>query len=452
VARFTSLVVLVALAVLAAGCSGGSSKSAGTTSESGGAARAGETLTIYGFGTGDDVAVNRAKIARKAIAPAKVENPEGAFAAQAFLTRLASGNVPDLVYLDRQQVATLAAKGALTPLNSCVQSQNVDRSQYYPAALTEATYKGQLYALPEFTNQRALIVNNAAVKDAGLNVSDVQTKDWAKLKTVTKKLTKQSGGKLTRIGFDPKLPEFFILWAKANGADLLSKDGLHPRFTDPKVVAALTYAKSLIDEQGGWSKFKAFRDTWDFFGAKNQVAEDQIGAWPMESWYWNVIAQNSPKVSVTAVPFTTRTGKTLTYISGNGWAIPHGAEHPELACTWMKAITSVNAWMTAAKARAATARAKHQAFTGLYTANRVADRRIQREIKSAGSPQYAAAVKILTSIQDNAVTFPASPAGVQVQQALTDAINRVLVGSQQPQAALARAQSEAQRAIDAATS
>jgi multiple sugar transport system substrate-binding protein len=446
------LVVLAALAVLSAGCSGGSSKSAGTTSESGGAARAGETLTIYGFGTGDDVAVSRAKIARKAIAPAKLDNPEGAFAAQAFLTRLASGNVPDLVYLDRQQVATLAAKGALMPLNSCVQSQNVDRSQYYPAALTEATYKGQLYALPEFTNQRALIVNKAAVKDAGLKVSDVQTKDWAKLKTVTQKLTKESGGKLTRIGFDPKLPEFFILWAKANGADLLSKDGLHPHFTDPKVVAALTYAKSLIDEQGGWSKFKAFRDTWDFFGAKNQVAEDQVGAWPMESWYWNVIAQNSPNAGVTAVPFTTRTGKTLTFISGNGWAIPHGAEHPELACTWMKAITSVNAWMTAAKARAATARSKHQAFTGLYTANRVADRRIQREIKTGGSPQYAAAVKILTNIQDNAVTFPASPAGVQVQQALTDAINRVLVGTQQPQAALARAQSEAQRAIDAATS
>jgi len=165
------LVVLAALAVLSAGCSGGSSKSAGTTSESGGAARAGETLTIYGFGTGDDVAVSRAKIARKAIAPAKLDNPEGAFAAQAFLTRLASGNVPDLVYLDRQQVATLAAKGALMPLNSCVQSQNVDRSQYYPAALTEATYKGQLYALPEFTNQRALIVNKAAVKDAGLKVS-----------------------------------------------------------------------------------------------------------------------------------------------------------------------------------------------------------------------------------------------------------------------------------------
>ena len=72
--------------------------------------------------------------------------------------------------------------------------------------------------------------------------------------------------------------------------------------------------------------------------------------------------------------------------------------------------------------------------------------------RSLRRPQHPTAVKILTNIQDNAVTFPASPAGVQVQQALTDAINRVLVGTQQPQAALARAQSEAQQAIDAATS
>ena len=73
-------------------------------------------------------------------------------------------------------------------------------------------------------------------------------------------------GKLERIGFDPKVPEFFILWAKANGADLLSADGKHAHVNDPKVIEALTFTKSLIDEQGGWSRFKSFRDTWDFFG------------------------------------------------------------------------------------------------------------------------------------------------------------------------------------------
>jgi multiple sugar transport system substrate-binding protein len=258
------------------------------------------------------------------------------------------------------------------------------------------------------------------------------------------------GGKLTRIGFDPKIPEFFIMWAKANGVDLVSADGLKVNFTDPKVVEALTFTKSLIDEEGGWYKFKAFRDTWDFFGAKNQVAEDQVGAWPMESWYWNVMAESSPDVKVTAVPFTDRQGKPLTFISGSGWAIPKDAKNAGLACTWMKTMTSVKAWMAAAKARAASTQAKGQVFTGLYTANNAADKKILDEVYETSSPMYDNAVKLLVDVQKNAVAFPASPAGARVQQALTDAMNRVLAGSQSPQASLARAQKEAQQAIDSA--
>ena len=119
-----------------------------------------------------------------------------------------------------------------------------------------------------------------------------------------------NGGKLERIGFDPKIPEFFILWAHANGAQLLSADGKTAHLNDPKAVEALAYTKSLIDEQGGWQQFKAFRDTWDFFGKDNQVAKDQVGAWPMESWYWNVMAQNSPNVA--------RRGRAVHRQAGHG--------------------------------------------------------------------------------------------------------------------------------------
>jgi multiple sugar transport system substrate-binding protein len=446
-------VVLVAVAALAlAGCGGGS----GSTSSSADFAapsqsdRSGQTLKIYGFGKGDDVAQNRAAVARAAIAPAKVLNPEGAYDPQRFLTQLASGNVPDLVYLDRQQVATLAAKGSLMPLDECLTAQNVKPSLYRQATLDEGSYGGKLYAIPEFTNQRTLIVNMKAVKSAGLQLSDISTTDWSKLKTVAKQLTTMSGGKLTRIGFDPKIPEFFLLWTHANGVDLVSADGKSVNFDDPKVVEALGYTKSLIDEQGGWKQFKSFRDTWDFFGAKNQVAADQVGFWPMESWYWNVMAQNSPDVDVEAVPFTDRQGNPFTMTTGTGWAIPTGAKHPALACQWATAITSTKAWLAAAKKRAAAAQKAGQPFTGLYTANATADQQIYRQVYKPVSPSWDEAVKTLIDVQDNAISWPSSPAGAQIQQALTDAVNRVLSGQQTPKAALAQAQKEAQNAIDKA--
>ena len=318
------LACAVALAVVAAGCGGGSSSSGGS-SDFGALSssdRQGKILQLYGFGAGDDVAQNRITVAKQAIAPATVKNPEGAFNPQRFLTQLAAGTVPDVIYLDRQQVATLAAKGALQPLDKCVDQQSIDLSQYRKAALDEASYQDKLYAIPEFTNQRTLIVNTKAVQEAGVKLSDIQTTNWDKLKVVAKKLTKMDGGKLARIGFDPKIPEFFLMWAKANGADLLSADGQTAKLDDPKAVEALTFTKSLIDEQGGWQQFKAFRDTWDFFGAKNPVAADQIGAWPMESWYWNVLSDTSPDAGVAAVPFTDRHGNDLTFFTGAGWAIP----------------------------------------------------------------------------------------------------------------------------------
>src|SRR3954454_6724069 len=245
--------VLAAAALVLAGCGGGSSKS--SSSGDFGAVpssdRAGQTLTIYGFGPGDDVAANRTVLAKKAIATAKLSNPEGAYAPQSFLTQLAAGNVRDLVYLDRQQVGTLAAKGALQPLQGCADAQAIKLSQFRRSALEEAAYGGQLYALPEFTNQRALIVNTDALKSAGVPLSDVSTTNWDKLKTVAKKLTVQSSGKPTRVGFDRKIPGFLIMWAHANGVQLISKDGKPVHFSNPKAVEALTFTQSLIDEQGG---------------------------------------------------------------------------------------------------------------------------------------------------------------------------------------------------------
>src|SRR3954471_17993536 len=183
------------------------------------------SLVIMGWGqSGDDVKTARIALAEKAV-DANITNPSGGFNDQQFLAALASGCVPDLVYMPREKVATYAAKGALQPLTNCISQQKINTKDFRVTAMREVTYANKVWGLPEFTNPRTVIVNNTRVKEAGLQVSDVSTKDWAKLKQVSKKLMETQGGNLTKIGFDPKLPEFFPLWAKANGVDILSKDG-----------------------------------------------------------------------------------------------------------------------------------------------------------------------------------------------------------------------------------
>src|SRR3954464_10252439 len=408
------------------------------------------SLNIMGFGTGDDVAESRAAIATKA-AGATVNRPSGGFNDQQFLAAVASGNPPDLVYLDRQKVGTYAAKGAFLPLTSCINSQKINTKQYRIPALHEVTYKGKIYGIPEFYDVRTILVDNNVLDMAGVKLSGLDTSNWPRLFATAVKMATVSGGKVTRIGFDPKIPEFFPLWAKANGVDILSKDGLTPHLNDPRAVAALTYAYSLIQAQGGWDAFKSFRDSWDFFGSKNEIAVDQVGAFPMEQWYYNVLAGSSPKVHITALQFRNKKGQPINYETGSAWAIPKGSKNAAAACTWMKAMTSTSTWLAAAKNRASIRKAKNQPYTGLSTGNAQADKAIYDQTYTPINNFFDQAVKKVLDVQRFSFGIPASPASAEFKQAWNDAITRVLAGQQTPKQALNQAQAESVAAIKAAT-
>jgi Bacterial extracellular solute-binding protein len=118
------------------------------------------------------------------------------------------------------------------------------------------------------------------------------------------------------------------------------------------VVEALTTTAGIVQANGGWNKLKSLRDSFDFFGAKNQFAKDQLGAFPMEDWYLNVLAEASPEVDISVTPFKDRQGNPLTFVTGSAWAIPKGAKNPDAACRFAKTMTEAGTWVAAAKARA----------------------------------------------------------------------------------------------------
>ena len=435
-----ALVVAVLCGVVTAGLA--SAKPAGKLVAAAG------TLNIYGYGPGDDVQENRATYAKSKLPNTDIKRPAGDFSDQAFLTRLASGDVPDLVRMGRPRVAQYAAKGVLRPLGSCL--PKAVRAQYRLGAIKAMTYKGQIYGLPEFTNQITLIVNQSAFKDSGVAISAAQTRNWKQLLATSKKLTKRnSSGDLTRIGFDPKIPEFFPLWVKWFGQDIISKNGLKAQLNSKSAIAALTYTVSIINAEGGWNKFKAFRDTFDFFGKDNPLVKDQLGFWPMESFIYNVFSNNSPNVDLVAKFFTNRRGGPITMFSGNGWVVPKASKNPNDACAYMKAVTSVPAWLDAAKKRYDARKRSGSTFTGIYTANTLADKKSYEDVyQSFGKPQFDRAVQLLVAAPKYGFELPPSPAGQQVLDAMNAGINRVLAGQQSPRAALNQAQKEAQKAIN----
>ncbi|AYF27454.1 sugar ABC transporter substrate-binding protein [Micromonospora tulbaghiae] len=443
--RATALAGVLTLAISGCGGVGGGGDSGGGGAEGSGA------LSTMGFSLSDEIATTRVDAFKRDHGDVRLTITEGAFDEQQFLSAVASGNPPDLVYMDRKLIGTYAERGSIQPLTDCVEKQRIDMAEYRQSAREQVTLDGTVYGIPEFSQVRVLYLNEALLKRAGLGAEDVNLADWAGLPALNARLAAVAGGRLSRIGIDPKIPEFLPMWAKANGADMISADGTRANLTDPKVVEALTTGVGLIQAQGGWGKFKSFRDTFDFFGAQNPLAKNQIAAWPMEEWFLNQAAKNSPDAELVVKPFVDRQGKPLSLSSGQAWVITKGAKNPEAACAFVKQMTAADTWLAAARARAEARKAANLPFTGLWTGNTTADKKIFDEVyKPTGNKRFDDAVQTIRQAQDAAFAMPASPAGAEFDKAWTDAVNRVLSGQEQPAQALDRAQREATAALDKA--
>lgn len=411
------------------------------------------TVNVMGFGTGDEIATERVALFEEIYPGVEVTFTEGALDEQQFLTSVASGNPPDAVYMDRALLSTYAVRGALQPLTECIADQGIDTSLFREAAVEQVTVDGEIYGIPDFFNNIYLMINTKALDDAGLTLDDVTVADWDALAELNEALTVMDGNNVTRIGFDPKLPEFFPLWVAANGSQMLSDDGRTAMLNTPEAVEALEYANSLHEAAGGRAGFVAFRDTWDFFGSSNQLAADQVGFWPMEQWYMNVLANVSPDAPIAFAPFTDTEGNPISFATGSAWAIPTNAPNFDAACALAKTMTSTDAWVRAATARAELRAESGALNTGVSPANIEAEGIIFSEIVGpTGSDVFDQGIQTLLDVQEGGFAIPANPAGNEFRQAWFDAVNRVLNGEQTAQEALDQAQAEAQEALDDAWS
>ncbi|MDQ3880258.1 MAG: extracellular solute-binding protein [Chloroflexota bacterium] len=448
--------MLASLVLVLAACNqGGGASSASNAPASGPAGEGGISgnLTTLGFSLPDRHATARIDKFQEEFPNVGLTVTQGDLDEQVFLSAVASGEPPDLVYMARNTIGSYVAQGVLQPLTDCIESAGIDMSQYREAAVNQVTIDGTVYGIPEFYNNRILFINNAVLEDAGLSADEVDWSDWDAILALNEELAVVDGDTVSRIGFDPKLPEFLPLWVYANGGAMLSEDGTESLLDTPEVIEALEWATSFMEPYGGAENFYAFRGTWDFFGGENEFVQNQLGAFAMEQWYVGVLAENSPDVDITFQPVLSREGDPITFADGNAWAMPVGAKNPEAACEFMRVMTETETWVEAAQAQADFRAESDLPYTGTYTANTEADERIFGEIvEPSGNEAFDNAQQVILEVQDNAYVLPPAPAAAEFDTAWRDAVQRVFDGDQTVEEALAQADQEAQDALDAAAS
>jgi multiple sugar transport system substrate-binding protein len=407
------------------------------------------TLKTSGFNPDDEVGKARSDYAAQQLSGVTVSQDTTSFDPQKFAAQAASGNVPDLIQVDRSVVATLADKDLIIAMDECYSLYGVTPDQqYYPSTIRDINYDGKVFAVPQFFQPSALIANKNVLQAAGVTPEQLDTSKPDQIIAAAKKMYAEKGGKPTVIGFDPDLPGSAFMWFTVFGGRTNDDTG-RPTLDDPKNVEALTWMKQLMDAQGGYAPIKSFKDSMDTFGDKNQYVQNQVGVQTWAQWYVNVLAGTKDDISVTAVPIKTLEGKPLAMASGTAFAIPAAGKNRNAACAWAINVTSEAAWLAAGEARAQTVVKEKSINTGLFTGSPVADEAVRTKfVKPSGNADFDQMIKTYYEILPGNVTRGASAVGQTIDGNLSNAVAVALTAEKAPQQALADAQASALRAWD----
>lgn len=245
--------------------------------------------------------------------------------ANTMVTKLAGGEVPDVMMLAMDQVPRYAKSDMIMPLDDLASKEYKDA--LYPVVKNALTVDGKMYAAGRDVTPKVMYLNTKMFKDAGI---EVPSSDWTmeEFTEIVKQLTKGSGAE-SQWGYYWKnySDQTFALMA-AFGGELYSEDGKSSVLsTDENSKKAMQFMYDLTNTykvcptaaqaaQFGDNEFAPFM--------ANKVAI-QVGALSTSATF------DANKTEYTVLPFPKVNGKSQTSSFVNTWTIPSKANNPELS-------------------------------------------------------------------------------------------------------------------------
>jgi multiple sugar transport system substrate-binding protein len=434
------------LALTACGGGGGTAEAAEFSTEYSG------TVSAWGFENADDVGQARLDHAEAVMGESDttIEIDATSFDAQKFTTLAASGQVPDVVQMDRNFVATYASQGLIMPLDACFDAHEIEPDErWYEQVVDDVTWNDQVWGVPQFYQPPAILLNERVMAEAGVTDADIDPSNPDALMSAIERMTVLEGSTPTRIGFDPQGVSKAALWMMSFGGGIVDDEGT-PTLDRAENVEAVEFLQEIYDAQGGYANVKGFIDSFDIFGDGNAYSNDLVGAAIFDQWYPNVLTAYAGEIEIGAVPMMAQDGEPITAASGQAFVVPANAQNPSAGCAWALELTSPEAWQAAGEARAETASndpERQGINTGLFTGSPDVDADLREQFADAGG--FAGFDEVISTYYEVATdgeSFGASPAGQQIQSELQNAVTSALLGESSAEEALSQAQDAAMRA------
>jgi len=246
---------------------------------------------------------------------------------------VSTGTAPDMMMIDNPDIALIASHDVLYPLDDLLaKSKVMDKKDFFPGPIANATWKGKIYALPRGANTIALYYNADQYKAAGLD-PDKPPKTWAELYDAAKKLTDADKHRYG-IAFSAIATEEgtfqFLPWIQSAGGDFdkLNADGS---------VRALEFWQKLVDTKVSSPDVLVWRqnDATGQFMAGN-AAMSISGPWELPA------LEKGAKFDwrVTLLPGETETSVRASALGEFANAILASSQHPEETFKFMEYVYS----------------------------------------------------------------------------------------------------------------
>lgn len=298
------------------------------------------TIEVWNYATGDEqkafqAAYDQFNQSQKAVhinATWGVNN-------QKIITSISGGSPPDVVDLGgADPLCSWAAKGALLSLNSRIKASNLNLSSFVPGALSYGQCGDTYYGITGAFDGLFLYYNKDILKAANIT----PPKTIAELDKDAALLTKESGGKITQLGFSPtggiSGNDGLQVWAYTFGGEWWNPKTREVTPTRPGNVAALKWETSYYQKYG----VQALNDFNSASYGSGPLGSDPFAfgkvAMEMGGEWLNAFLHNyAPKVNFGEVPLPVlKAGnKPMMYPDGDVWIVPSTAKHPDGAWTFL---------------------------------------------------------------------------------------------------------------------
>lgn len=380
----------------------------------------GATITFSGWGDETEQQIYRDSITRfQALCPGVTVDyqPIPDKFQDKLKAQMAGGTAPDVFYVDDQLMNAFAPSGQLLALDDYMAQAGVSRDDFIPALLTIFTRDGKTYGLPKDWGTLGLVYLPEAFTDAGVDEpTDAWT--WDDLRTAAKAISDKGTYKGFCMGADWARFAPFVF---SNGGAFASEDNTTATLDTPEVKEMAQLVADMYTE-GSLVKPADVGASWcgEAIG-KKLVAMTTEGGWMV-----NFMKQNYPDVEWKAVQIPSGPKNRADVIFTNAIGVNAATQYPNAAAAF--AI-----YLTGEANQGEIVKTGFAYSTHPSQANLVVDPN-DMAISSGGL------------LPDTRVAFWGPNTG-KVNDAVSQALDRIFLGDQSVDESFAQAQEEAQAAL-----